>query len=109
MTPGGKPEVLGRSQGEVHIFNINIIDYKRFQVDWLKTLGRVHYTKLRKNKYISVWAYVLRPLTTKILGRGRSKGEVHIFNTYINDCKRFQVDRLKTLGQVHYTKPEKNQ
>ena len=45
MTPGGKPEVLGRSQGEVHIFNIYIIDSKRFQVDWLKTLGQVHYTR----------------------------------------------------------------
>ena len=45
MTPGGKPEVLGWSQGEVHIFNINIIDSKRFDVDRLKTLGRVHYTK----------------------------------------------------------------
>ena len=37
--------------------------------------------------------------------QGRSKGEVHIFNIYIIDSKRFQGDRLKALGQVHYTNP----
>ena len=44
-TPGAEPEEPGRSKGEVHIFNIYIIDSKRFQVDWLKTLGQVHYTR----------------------------------------------------------------
>ena len=45
--PGAEPEEPGRSKGEVHIFNIHvyIIDSKRFHVDWLKTLGQVHYTK----------------------------------------------------------------
>ena len=43
--PGAEPEEPGRSKGEVHIFNIYIIDSKRFQVDWLKTLGQVHYTR----------------------------------------------------------------
>ena len=44
MTPGGKPEELSQSQGKGYIFNIYIIYSKRFQVDWLKTLGQVHYT-----------------------------------------------------------------
>ena len=51
------------------------------------------------------WGYVLRPPGAEPEEPGRSKGEVHIFNIYIIDSKRFQVDRLKTLGQVHYTKP----
>ena len=105
MTPGGKPEVLRRSQGEVHIFNINIIDSKRFQVDRLKNLGRVHYTR---HSFISVkycgWGYVLRPPGAEPEEQGRSKEEVHIFKIYFIDSKRFQVDRLKTLGRVHYTK-----
>ena len=44
-TPGAEPEEQGRSKGEVHIFNLYIIDPKRFDVDRLKTLGQVHYTK----------------------------------------------------------------
>ena len=51
------------------------------------------------------WGYVLRPPGAEPEEPGRSKGEVHIFNIYIIDSKTFQVDRLKTLGQVHYTKP----
>ena len=50
------------------------------------------------------WDYVLRPPGAKPEEQGRSKGEVHIFKIYIIDSKRFQVDRLKTLGRVHYTK-----
>ena len=38
-------------------------------------------------------------------GRARSvkRGGAHLQYIYIIDSKRFQVDRLKTLGQVHYT------
>ena len=51
------------------------------------------------------WGYVLRPPGAEPEEPGGSKGEVHIFNIYIIDSKRFQVDWLKSLGQVHYTKP----
>ena len=51
------------------------------------------------------WGYVLRPPGAEPEEPGRSKGEVHIFNIYIIDSEKFQVDRLKPLGQVHYTKP----
>ena len=53
------------------------------------------------------WGYVLRrpSLGSEPNQRGRSKGEVHIFSIYTTDSKSFQVNRLKTLGQVHYTKP----
>ena len=37
--------------------------------------------------------------------QGRSKVKVHIFNIIYNRFRRFQVDRLKTQGQVHYTNP----
>ena len=50
------------------------------------------------------WGYVLRPPGDEPEEPGRSQGEVHIFKIYIIDSKRFQVDRLKTLGRVHYTK-----
>ena len=105
LDPRDKPEEPVRSKGEVHIFNIYMIYSERFQIDRLKTLGQVHYTKHRQMCEILLgWGYVLRPPGAKPEEPGRSKGEVHIFNIYIIDSKRFQVDWLKTLGQVHYTK-----
>ena len=55
--------------------------------------------------FLSVgWGYVLRPPAAEPEEPGRPKGKVYIFNIYKIDSKMFQIDRLKTLGRVHYTK-----
>ena len=88
-----------------HLKYTYIIDSKRLQVDRLKTLGQVHYTKHRQMSEILLgWGYVRRPPRAEPEKPGRSKGRAYIFNIYIFDSKRFQVDRLKPLGQAHYTK-----
>ena len=62
----------------------------------------------RCNLFQNVLRWSVEPPWTCLLQKeeeqGRSKGEVHIFKIYFIDSKRLQVDRLKTLGRVHYTK-----
>ena len=71
-----------------------------YQVDGFKNLEQVHYTQFKQMlKYCKGCCYVLRDPGAEPEEPGRSKGEVHIFNIYIIDSKRFQIDPLKTLDE----------
>ena len=51
--------------------------------------------------------YLLSQLQTLYFTQSTTvtRGGAHFQYIYIIDSKRYQVDQLKTLGQVHYTKP----
>ena len=70
----------------------------------MKTLGEVDYTNLLPH----IEALTENPLGPKCRNLAKiifllAKNHMHIFIKFITFCAKFQIDCLKTLGEVDYT------
>ena len=93
----------GRCTTSTHIYSI-CIGFRLIRPKPSEEFRTKHQKKITWNCQM-LWGPKFRRLSQT---NGRTdadqKQEVHNFNSYIVDLKRFQVDPAKTLGQVQHTK-----